>query len=82
MTPYNIDPYTMIRVSQVMLVVKNLPANAGDIRDKGSVLGIERCPRRGHGNLLQYSCLENLMDRGAGDRQSTGQRLIILNRRQ
>ena len=51
--------------SQVMLVVKNLPANAGDIRDTGSILGLGRSPGRGHGNPLQYSCLENPMDRGA-----------------
>ena len=51
------------RASQVALVVKNLPA--GDLRDAGSVLGSGRSPREGHGNLLQYSCLENSMDRGA-----------------
>ena len=45
----------------VALVVKNLPANAGDLRDASSVLG--RSPGGGHGNSLQYSCLENLMDR-------------------
>ena len=45
--------------SQVMLVVKNLLANAGDIRDLGSILGLGRSPRGGHGNPLQYSCLEN-----------------------
>ena len=47
------------------LVVKNLLANAGDIRDVGSVPGSQRSPEGGHGNPLQYSCLENLMDRGA-----------------
>ena len=47
------------------LVVKNLPANAGDIRDLGLTPGSGRSPRGGHGNLLEYSCLENLMDRGA-----------------
>ena len=49
----------------MVLVVKNLPANAGDIRDMGSIPGWERSPGEGHGNLLQYSCLENPMDRGA-----------------
>ena len=44
--------------------VKNLPANAGDIRDAGSIPGLRRSPGVGHGNLLQYSCLENSMDRG------------------
>ena len=46
-------------------MVKNLPANAGDTRDVGSTLGPGRCPEIGSGNLLQYSCLENSMDRGA-----------------
>ena len=44
---------------------KEPPANTGDIRDIGSVLGSGRFPGRGHGNALQYSCLENPMDRGA-----------------
>ena len=47
-----------------MLVVKNLSANAGDIRDVGSIPGSGRSPGGGHGNPLQYSCLENPMDRG------------------
>ena len=46
-------------------LVKNLPANAGDTRDVGSIPGSERSPGGGHGNPLQYSCLENPMDRGA-----------------
>ena len=50
--------------SQVALVVKNLPVNAGDIRDTGSIPGLGRSPGD-QGNQLQYSCLENLMDRGA-----------------
>ena len=45
--------------------VKNPPANAGDIRDVGSVPGSGRSPGGGHGNLLQYSCLESSVDRGA-----------------
>ena len=45
-------------------VVKNLPANAGDTRDRGSIPGSGRSPGGGRGNSLQYSCLENLMDRG------------------
>ena len=49
--------------SQVVLVVKNLPANAGDITDTGSIPGSERSPGEGHGNPLQYSSLENPMDR-------------------
>ena len=47
------------RVSQVSLVVKNPPANAGDIRDAGLIPGLGRSPGGGHGNPLQYSCLEN-----------------------
>ena len=47
------------------LVVKNLHANAGDIRDMGLIPGSGRTPAGGHGNPLQYSCLENPMDRGA-----------------
>ena len=46
-------------------VVKNLPANAGDAEDMGSIPGSERSPGGGNGNPLQYSSLENLTDRGA-----------------
>ena len=53
------------RASQVVLVVKTLPANAGDIRDTGLILGSGRSLGGGHGNPLQYSCLENPTDRGA-----------------
>ena len=49
-------------VSQVALVVKNPPTNAGDL---GSMPGLGRSPGDGNGNPLQYSCLENPMDRGA-----------------
>ena len=52
------------RASQVARVVKNLLANAGDVRDTGSILRLGRSPGGGHGNLLQYSCPENPMDRG------------------
>ena len=45
-------------------MVKNLPANAGDIRDVGLISGLGRSPGGEHGNPLQYSCLENPMDRG------------------
>ena len=54
------------------LVVKNMLANAGDVRDRGSIPGLGRSPRGGHGNLLQYSCLENPMDRGAWGLLSIG----------
>ena len=45
--------------------MKNLPASVGDVRDAGSIPGSGRSPGEGKGNPLQYSCLENLMDRGA-----------------
>ena len=48
--------------SQAVRVEKNLPANAGDIRDVGLIPGSGRSPGGGHGNALQYSCLENPMD--------------------
>ena len=51
--------------SQAALVVKTLPANAGDIKDEGLIPGLGRFPGGGHGNPLQYSCLENPMDGGA-----------------
>ena len=52
--------------SQVALVVKNPPANAGDVRDTDLIPGsVGKIPGRGHGNPLWYSCLENSMERGA-----------------
>ena len=48
-----------------MLMVKNLPAKARDTEDVGSIPGLGRSPGEGHGNPLQYFCLENPMDRGA-----------------
>ena len=49
--------------SQVVLVVKNPPANTGDIKDAGLIPGSRRSPGERHGNPLHYSCLENPMDR-------------------
>ena len=49
----------------MLLVVKNLPANAGDIRDAGLIPELGRSLGGGHGNPLQYSCLENPKNRGA-----------------
>ena len=49
----------LLRASQVVLVVKNPPANAEDIRDAGSMPGLGRSPGGGHDNPLQYSCQEN-----------------------
>ena len=58
------EPLTL-SLSQVAVVVKNSSANAGDLIDVGSDPGSRRCPGEGHGHPLQYSCLENPMDRGA-----------------
>ena len=58
----------------VVLVVKNPPANAGDVREVGSIPGLGRSPGEGHGKPLQYSCLENPMDRGAWWASSWGQK--------
>ena len=55
-----LKPAYVDRASQVGLVVKNLPANAGEV---GSIPGSGRSPGEGNGNPLQYSCLENSMDR-------------------
>ena len=54
------------------LVVKNLPANAGDVRDVGSIPVSGRSPGEEHGNPLQYACLENLMTEEPGRLQSMG----------
>ena len=64
------SPFLIVRIhyyqaSQVVLVVKNMSANAEDIRDVGSIPGLGRSPGGGHGKPLQYSCLENPMDREA-----------------
>ena len=57
-------PLGQVSVSQVALVVKNLLVNEGDVRDEGSFSGLGKSSGGGHGNSLQYSCPENLMDRG------------------
>ena len=66
-TIYKVDKLQLptLWTSQVALVVKNLPANAGDIRDMGLIPGLGRSLERGHGNPLQYYCLENFMEREA-----------------
>ena len=53
-----------LRTRKVLLLVKNLPANAGNVRDTGSISGLRRSSRGAHGNPFQY-CLENPMARGA-----------------
>ena len=56
---------TVLRASQVVLVLKNLSADEGDVRDLDSIPGLGRSPGGGHGNPVQYSCMENSIDRGA-----------------
>ena len=63
LSPYKAS-LSLLRVSQVALVLKNPTANVGDIRDAGSIPGLGRSPQGRQGNTLQYSCLENSMDRG------------------
>ena len=58
-------PLSSLWASHVALVVKNLPANAGEVRDTDLIPGLGRSLGGGHGKPLQYSCLENPMDRGA-----------------
>ena len=53
-----------MRASQVVLVVKNLPTNAEDLRDAGLTPGLGRSPGGGLGNSQQYACLKNPIDRG------------------
>ena len=55
----------VILMPQVALLVKNPPASARDVKDLGSIPGSGRSPGEGNGNLFQYSCQENPMDRGA-----------------
>ena len=57
----------------MVLVVKNTPSSAGNVRDLGLIPGLGRSPGEGNGNPLQYSCLENPMDKG--DWQATVQRV-------
>ena len=61
-TTYRLNHHDLKWASLVAQTAKNLPANAGD---PGSILGLERSLGEGNGNSLQYSCLENSMDRGA-----------------
>ena len=61
---YGLDSYRFsIWIFQVALLIKKLPANAGDVRDVGSIPGSGRCLGRKHANPLQYYCLENPMDK-------------------
>ena len=62
--------YLDVQASQVVLVVKNPPANAGDVKAVGSLPGLGRSTGGGHGNPLQYSCLEKPVDRSLPGLQS------------
>ena len=68
------------RASQMLLVVKNLPAYVGDVRDLGSIPGLRRSPGGGHGNSLQYSCLENPWTEEPGGLQSIGLQRVRCDR--
>ena len=74
---YGLQMPKISKYSQVALVVKNLPANAGDSRDMGLIPGLGRSSGVGNGNPLKYSCLENPMDREAWwATQSTGSQKV------
>ena len=68
--------YVLIWASQVALVVKNPVANTEDIRDRSSVPVLGRSPGGRHSNPLQYSCLENPMERAPGGLQSMGSQRV------
>ena len=69
MVEYNSVGFS-IWASEVVLVVKNPPTNSGNVRDAGSIPGLERDPGGGHGHPLQYSCLENPWTEDPGGLQS------------
>ena len=66
------DRMAMNVLNNQILSVKNLLANVGDVRDVGSIPGSRRSPGEGHGNPLQFSCLENLIAEEPGGLQSMG----------
>ena len=68
--------YLLLGASETPPVVKNMPAKAGEERDMGLIPGSGRSPGEGKGNPLQYSCLENPMDRGPVGLQSTGSQRV------
>ena len=71
-TRVHISDLISVWASQVVLVVKDPPANAKDTEDAGLIPGSGRSPRGGNGNPLQYPCLENAMHKGARGLQSMG----------
>ena len=77
--PQNVTVFgdrTFKEVTREALVVKNPPANAGDIGDVALIPGLERSPRGGHGNPLQYSCLESPHREEPGGPPSIGSRRV------
>ena len=68
--------FSDLQASQVALAVKNLPASAGEARDEGSVPALGRSPGGGSGNPLQYSCLENPLDKEPGVLPSMGSQRV------
>ena len=66
------DIYSTNWASQVAVVVKNTPTNAGDVREEGLIPGLGKSPGGGHGNPLQYSYLENPLTEDLGGLQSIG----------
>ena len=73
------DQLTLHKSFQVALAVKKPPATAGDLRVARSVLGLERSPGGGNGNLLLYSCLEKRMNREPGGLWSIGSQRVRHN---
>lgn len=71
------DKWDVIFCSNLVVLVKNLPAGAGDAKDTGSILGSGQSPGVGSGNPLQLSCLGNSMDKGAGQATVLGARKSI-----
>ena len=68
--------FSHLQASQGVLVVKNPPASAGEARDEGSVTASGISPGGGNGNPLQYSCLENPLDKEPGVLQSMGSQRV------
>ena len=68
--------HTVYMAYQVVLVVKNLPANAGDVRDVSLIFGLGRSTGEGHGYPFQYSCLENPWTEDSGGLQSIGSQRV------
>ena len=74
--PFGIGCFAQHGVSEVVLVVKNPPASAGDVRDTGSIPGSGRSPGGVHGNPLLYSCLGIPRTEEPGVTQSTGSQRV------